>query len=93
MTVPQKLVLNDILRLQQQQYIPEIFQTPDGPENAGLGAVQHHGSRAGCPQRATESAGPLNIYCVWPKSGVVPQSERFWLFLKEERQGKKVSGA
>lgn len=93
MTVPQKLILNDILGLQQQQYIPEIFQTPDGRENAGLGAVQHHGSRAGCPQRAMESAGPLNIYCVLPKSGVVPQSERFWLFLKEERQEKKVSGA
>lgn len=93
MTVPWKLISNDILRLQQQQYIPEIFQTPYGPENAGLGAVQHHGSRAGCPQWAMESAGPLNIYCVLPKSGVVPQSERFRLFLKGERQEKKGSSA
>lgn len=37
--------------------------------------------------------GPLNIYCVLPESGVALQSERFWQFLKEERQEKKLSGA
>lgn len=29
--------------------------------------------------------GSLYVSCVLPKSGAVPQSERFWLFLKEER--------
>lgn len=66
---------------------------PNPAWTRACGTLQHHGSRAGCPQWAMESAGPLNIYCVLPESGVVLQSERFWQFLKEERQEKKVSGA
>lgn len=29
--------------------------------------------------------GSLYVSCVLPKRGAIPQSERFWLFLKEQR--------